>query len=103
MPAGHISLVDSATAATLSQVLPVLLLTLAVEMRRHELHLAFPRFGLGAFFLTFGLAETVLVLSIDGTIYPFQPFDGFSALTIFAVMTILFKLSLSEPAGREEL
>jgi hypothetical protein len=37
-----------------------------------------------------------LVLSIDGTLYPFQPFDAASALIIFAVLNILFKLALSD-------
>ena len=81
----------------------MLLLTLTVEMRRHELHLTFPRFRLGAFFSAFGLIETVLVLSIDGALYPFQWFDGCSAFIIFGVMTILFRLSLSEPRDREIL
>ena len=35
-----ITLVDPATASVLSQVLPVLLLTLAVEVRRNALHRA---------------------------------------------------------------
>jgi hypothetical protein len=46
--------------------------------------------------VAFGAIETILVLSIDGTLYPFQPFDAASALIIFAVLNILFKLSLSD-------
>jgi hypothetical protein len=42
------------------------------------------------------LIETILVLSIDGAIFPFQAFDAASALIIFGLMAILFKLSLSE-------
>ena len=103
MGAAHITLVDSATASTLAQILPVLLLTLTVEMRRHELHLTFSRLKITAFFLAFGLIETLLVLSIDGSIYPFQWFDALSALIIFRVMTILIRLSLSEPESREAL
>ncbi|MFM9032936.1 MAG: hypothetical protein ACKOQ4_01350 [Mycobacterium sp.] len=100
---GHLTLVDAATASTLSQVLPLLLLTLTVEMRRHELHLAFPRVRLTMFFLVFGLIETVLVLSIDGSVYPFQWFDACSALIIFGVMVILLRLSLSEPGVADDV
>ena len=90
---------DGATAATLAQILPVLLLTLAVEVRRNQLHLSISRRRLASFFLTFGVIETLLVLSIDGSVYPFQWFDGCSALIIFGVMAILFRLSLSDPPG----
>lgn len=96
-----ISLVDSATAATLAQILPVLLLTLAVEVRRNQLHRLLSPFRLGAFFLVFGLVETILVLSIDGTLYPFQWFDAGSAIIILGLMAILFRLSLSDPPGRK--
>ena len=93
-----VTLVDPATAATLAQVLPVLLLTLAVEVRRNQLHQVLSRVWLGLFFLAFGLIETVLVLSIDGSLYPFQGFDAGSAVVIFGVLAILFRLSLSDPA-----
>ena len=92
----HIVLVDSATAATLAQILPVLLLTLAVELRRTQLHRG-SRVLLGVFFFVFGLIETTLVLSIDGAFYPFQWFDICSALIIFSLLSILFGLSLSDP------
>lgn len=91
-----IKLLDGATAATLAQVLPVLLLTLAVEVRRNQLHLALSRRLMASFFIAFGAIETLLVLSIDGAVYPFQPFDAASALIIFGLMAILFRLSLSE-------
>ena len=91
-----VRLVDGATAATLAQVLPVLLLTLAVEVRRNQLHLALSRWLTGIFFLAFGAIETILVLSIDGAVYPFQPFDAASALIIFGVLAIVFKLSLAD-------
>lgn len=87
---------DGATAATLAQVLPVLLLTLAVEVRRNQLHLALSRWLMATFFVVFGVIETILVLSIDGAVYPFQPFDAASALIIFGVLAILFKFSLSD-------
>lgn len=49
--AGHrITLVDAATASALAQILPVLLLTLTVELRRTQLHRAQPRFLLGVLF-----------------------------------------------------
>jgi hypothetical protein len=93
----HIVLVDSATAATLAQILPVLLLTLAVELRRTQLHRGLSRVRLGVFFVIFGLIETTLVLSIDGAFYPFQWFDICSALIIFSLLSILFWVSLSDP------
>jgi hypothetical protein len=95
--AGHgVRLLDSATAATLAQILPVLLLTLAVEVRRNELHQSKSRSALAGFFTVFGIVETMLVMSIDGSFYPFQWFDACSALIIFGLLAILFRLSLSE-------
>jgi putative oligomerization/nucleic acid binding protein len=97
---GHIVLLDSATAATLAQVFPVLLLTLMVEMRRTKLNRTMPRLRLGAFFLSFAVVETLLVLSIDGAIYPFQWFDLASALAIFGLLSMLFALSLTDVRTR---
>lgn len=94
---GHaVVLMDRATAATLAQVLPLLLLTLAVEARRIQLHRELSRVRLAAFFIVFGLVETLLVLSIDGAIYPFQWFDAFSALIIFVLLGLVFRLSLTD-------
>ena len=96
----RIVLVDNATAMTLSQVLPVLLLTLTVELRRTQIHQRFTRIQLGASFAAFGLVETLLVMSIDGAIYPFQWFDVISALIIFSLLGILFVVSLVDPPSR---
>ena len=96
-------LLDSATAATLAQILPLLLLTLAVELRRTELHREFSRLKLITFFTVFAIMETLLVLSIDGALFPFQWFDGCSAVIIFAVMALLLRLSLSDPPPDETL
>ncbi len=95
---GRVVLVDSATAMTLAQILPILLLTFAVELRRTRRHRGLSRFRLGVFFLVFGLTETTLVLSIDGAFYPFQWFDICSAVMIFALLWLIFVLSLSDPA-----
>lgn len=97
----HVILLDSRTAATLAQILPVLLLTLAIELRRTQLHRRLSRLLLGLFFLVFGLIETTLVLSIDGAIYPFQWFDLCSAIIIFGLLGIIFGVSLWGP-GTEE-
>jgi hypothetical protein len=97
---------DSATAATLSQVLPLLLLTLMVEFRRVELHrrgrnIRVTRTLLGLFFVAFGIVETVFVLSIDGTFIPFAWSDLLAALSIFALLALLFILSLLDsPSNR---
>ena len=97
-----VSLLDAATASTLAQILPVLLLTLVVEVRRTRLHLRSSRRRRGGFFVVFGLIEIVLVLSIDGEIYPFQWFDIVSAMIIYALLWIIFRLSLSEPAAETD-
>lgn len=90
---------DSATAATLAQVLPLLLLTLAVELRRTRRHRGLSRLRLAVFFFVFGVIETTLVLSIDGAFYPFQWFDLLSALIIFSLLGLIFLLSLTDPRG----
>lgn len=87
---------DGPTAATLAQVLPVLLLSLMVEVRRNRLHRSAARRFLGLFFLFFALAETVLVLSIDGAVYPFQWSDLIAALLIFGLITMLYRLSVTD-------
>ena len=96
MADSSITLLAATTAATLAQVLPLLLLTLAVEARRNQLHRAHSPVRLASFFVSFGLIETILVLSIDGALYPFQWFDAFSALIIFALLTMVFRLSLMD-------
>lgn len=90
---------DGPTAAVLAQVLPVLLLTLMLELRRSALHRRFSRLSFGVFFLAFGVVETVLVLSIDGTLYPFRWGDLLSALAICTVLTTIFMISFIEPKG----
>jgi len=97
-PSNHIVLVDSATASTLASILPILLLTFAVELRRTQIHRGLSRVLVGLFFFLFGVIETTLVLSIDGAFYPFQWFDIFSAVIIFALLWLIFVLSLSDPA-----
>lgn len=93
-----IVLVDSRTASTLAQVLPLLLLTLVVEVRRTQRHRGLSRVRIGAFLALFGLIEIILVLSIDGAFYPFQWFDIFSAAVISGLMSLIFALSLSDPS-----
>jgi hypothetical protein len=97
----HIVLVDGATAAALAQILPVLLLTLTVELRRTQLHRGLSSVLLGVFFFVFGLIETTLVLSIDGAFYPFQWFDICSALFIFGLLSILLWVALSDPRSED--
>jgi len=91
-----IVLVDSRTAATLAQVMPLLLLTLAVELRRTQRHRTLSRWRIGLFLAIFGLVEVTLVLSIDGAFYPFQWFDIISAVIILWLMSLIFRLSLSD-------
>ena len=92
-------LVDSHTATVLAQVLPVLLLTLAVELRRTKLHRRLSRGRLMAFFVIFGLIQTFLVLQVDGTLYPFQWFDICSALIIFGLLSMIFWVAFSDPGS----
>ena len=91
-----VALVDSHTAAALAQILPVLLLTLAFELRRTKLHRRLSRGRLMAFFVIFGLIQTFLVLQVDGTLYPFQWFDICSALIIWGLLSIVFWVAFSD-------
>ncbi|MDR6971926.1 hypothetical protein [Leifsonia shinshuensis] len=103
----RVVLMDSATAATLAQVLPLLLLTLMVELRRVEVHrrghnVQITRLLLGLFFIAFGAVETVFVLSIDGAFIPFTWSDLIAALSIFALLALLFVLSLLDSPSRRK-
>lgn len=102
----RVVLLDGATAATVAQVLPLLLLTLMVELRRVEVHrrgrVRLTRTLLGVFFLIFGIVETVLVLSIDGTFIPFEWTDLVLALVIFGLLALLFWLSLLDAPGAKK-
>jgi hypothetical protein len=95
-----IVVIDGPTASALSQILPLLLLTLMVELRRTELHRSLSRTLVGVFFFVFSLIETVLVLSIDGMLYPFQWGDLLSALTIFTAMTMIFLTSFIDTGSK---
>ena len=92
-----IVVMDGPTASALAQILPLLLLTLIIELRRTALHRKVSRPTLVAFFVLFGVIETVLVLSIDGELYPFQWGDLLSAITIFGLLAAILGISLMEP------
>lgn len=92
-----IVVMDGPTASALAQILPLLLLTLILELRRTALHRKVSRNALAAFFVLFGVIETVLVLSIDGELYPFQWGDLLSAITIFGLLGAILAISLMEP------
>lgn len=98
----EIVVMDGPTASALSQILPLLLLTLMVELRRTALHRVYSRAFFGLFFFLFGVIETVLVLSIDGVLYPLQWGDLLSALVIFTLLTMIFVISFMEPGKRRE-
>ncbi|WP_158866711.1 hypothetical protein [Leifsonia sp. AG29] len=103
----RVVLIDGPTAATLAQVLPLLLLTLMVEQRRVKLHtrgrsVVVTRVLLGAFFLAFAVVESVLVLSIDGSLIPFKWTDLAISLAIFGLLAVLFMLSLLEAPDERE-
>lgn len=94
-------IVDSTTAFALSQVLPLLLIALLVELRRTRLHLRGRshrrnRVLVGIFLLIFALAETYFVLSTDADLFPLQPGDLVAAALIFGLLAGLFALSLVE-------
>ncbi|MET0805561.1 MAG: hypothetical protein ABWX98_00505 [Lacisediminihabitans sp.] len=94
-----IRLFDTPTATTLAQILPVLLLSLMVEIRRLELHrrgknILTTRMLLGVFFGLFAVVETVLVLSIDGRLFPLMWSDFIAAVLIFALLVMLFIFSM---------
>jgi hypothetical protein len=91
-----IVVMDGPTASALAQILPLLLLTVLIEMRRTALHRKVSRIVIGTFFVLFGVIETVLVLSIDGELYPFQWGDLLSALAIFGLLSMIFVISFIE-------
>ncbi len=91
-----IVVMDGPTASALAQILPLLLLTVLIEMRRTALHRKVSRTLIGSFFVLFGVIETVLVLSIDGELYPFQWGDLLSALAIFGLLSMIFVFSFIE-------
>jgi hypothetical protein len=91
-----IVVMDGPTASALAQILPLLLLTVLIEMRRTALHRKVSRSLFGGFFVLFGVIETVLVLSIDGELYPFQWGDLLSALVIFGLLGMIFVISFIE-------
>jgi hypothetical protein len=101
----RVVLIDGPTASTLAQVLPVLLLTLMVELRRTEVHRwrSFAPVLVGLGFLVFGVVETVLVLSIDGAFYPFAWTDLIAGLLIFGLLGIVLWLSLVRSPGRGDI
>lgn len=94
-------IVDATTAFALSQVLPLLLIALLVELRRTRLHLRGRshrrnRVLVGIFLLIFALAETYFVLSTDADLFPLQLGDLVAAALIFGLLAGLFALSLVE-------
>jgi hypothetical protein len=52
--------------------------------------------------MVFGIIETVLVLSIDGTLYPFQWGDLLSALAILTLLAMIFVISFIDPGPRRD-
>ncbi len=100
-----VTIVDRATAASMAQILPVLLLAFTVELRRTALHRRGSRpgwliAGLAVFYVLFGLVETSMVVSIDGRLFPSRPSDLLCGLAIFALLCLLFVLALI-PASSE--
>lgn len=95
-----IVVMDGPTASALAQILPLLLLTLLIELRRTALHRTLSRLVVGAGFLIFGVIETVLVLSIDGELFPFQWGDLLSALVIFGLLTMIFLIAMVDTRER---
>ena len=94
-------IVDSATALAVSQVLPLLLIAIMVELRRTRLHLRGRahwrnRVLVGGFLLIFALAETYFVLATDADLFPLQSGDVVAAVLIFGLLAALFALSLME-------
>ncbi|MBI3213177.1 MAG: hypothetical protein HYZ38_05115 [Mycobacterium sp.] len=95
-----IVVMDGPTASALAQILPLLLLTLLIELRRTALHRTLSRLVVGACFFLFGVIETVLVLSIDGELFPFQWGDLLSALVIFGLLTMIFLIAMVDTRER---
>ncbi|MGG7507510.1 hypothetical protein [Plantibacter sp. YIM 135249] len=93
------SLIDSQTARALSQILPVLLLAIMIELRRTRMHLRGrsvlrTRITIAALFGAFAVIETLLVLSVDGHVLPARWSDLAAASIIFGLLWLLFVLSM---------
>ncbi|WP_216363633.1 hypothetical protein [Subtercola boreus] len=98
---------DVATATALAQILPIILLALMVELRRVKIHrrgrsIRRTRAIMAVFFTLFASIETVLVLSIDGRLFPTQWSDIVAALIIFAMLWLLFVLSFMSEKEESE-
>lgn len=101
-----VKIVDGPTATAMATILPVLLLSLVVELRRTSLHRRGTRpgwmiAGLAVFYTLFGLIETTMVISIDGRLLPSKPSDLLCGLVIFVLLCLMFVLGLV-PSHREE-
>jgi hypothetical protein len=102
----EIRLFDVPTASALAQILPVLLLALILELRRTNLHkrgrsIRRTRILIGVFYGAFAIVETVLVLSIDGRLFPANIADIVAAIVIFALLWLLFAFSMMDEGRRE--
>jgi hypothetical protein len=102
-----VTLLDTNTAIALAQILPILLLAVMVELRRTELHHRGrsprrTRIIMALFFGAFAIVETALVLSIDGHLFPTRLSDLIVALIIFALLWLLFGLSMVNSGGGEK-
>jgi hypothetical protein len=100
-----LTLFDPATATALAQILPVLLLSLIVELRRTGLHRSgrrYSRLVVGLGFGAFATVETVLVLSIDGRLLPPRPSDLAAGVIVFALLWVLFAMSRRESADERD-
>jgi hypothetical protein len=75
--------IDGPTPSALAQILPLLLLTLILEMRRTALHRKVSRTWFGG--------------DRDGELYPFQWGDLLSAITIFGLLAMILAISFIEP------
>lgn len=94
------TLLHGDTAAALSQILPLLLLALIVEVRRARpgwCRRTRTRAMVTCFLLCFGVIETLFVVSIDGSLLPYRWSDLLAALSIFVLLAILCVFALSNP------
>ncbi len=89
-----IVVMDGPTASALAQILPLLLLTLILELRRTALHRKVSRtcsVHSSWFRVSNGAGD------LDGELYPFQWGDLLSAITIFGLLAMILAISFIEP------
>lgn len=86
--------VHGETAAVLAHVLAILLLAMALEVRRVGVTSRQSRIGFGIVYGVFAVVETALIASIDDTLVPVRWPDLVAGISISVLLLIVYRLSI---------